>query len=57
MARKRDLQSIAAQLGSRGGKQRAKNLTAEQRHEIAKQGGLAFKKKMEARKGGTRGKS
>jgi general stress protein YciG len=46
------LRSIAAQLGSRGGEKRAKNLTPEQRREIAKLGGQAFKEKMEKRKGG-----
>lgn len=54
MADNKQLSSIAAQLGSRGGKQRAKNLSKEQRREIAKKGGQAFKKKMEqARKGKT----
>lgn len=31
-----DLKSAAAQLGSKGGKKRAENMTAEQRTEIAK---------------------
>jgi len=47
---KKKLSDIAAQLGSKGGKQRAKNLTREQRREIASKGGQAFKKKMESRK-------
>jgi len=51
MASKKKLRSIAAQLGSRGGKQRAKNLTAAERRKIAKRGGQAFKRKMELKKG------
>lgn len=51
MANKKELRNIAAQLGSRGGKKRAKNLTAAELREIAKRGGQAFKKKMELEKG------
>jgi len=49
---KKKLRSIAAELGTRGGHERAKHLTPEQRREIARLGGQAYKNKMEQRKRG-----
>jgi general stress protein YciG len=50
MTTKKHLRSYAAEFASKGGKARAKALSPEQRSEIAKRGGEAFKQRREAKK-------